>query len=214
MDHDLASMVKAANLGTEPTIPKGHGTYSYYNAQTALRIKALLDEMRSNPTHNVHIDSGKYRIKPKTLMQWYKQGLGYLIANHDTNGVYREMCRGIAAKIKQDGLLLVWLHLVSYDPAFIKGSVTHVSQHIADMYVWREKLQQFVEYGLPGERLSLTGIHLTNDDIEKTRSALVMCSHVTFELSNTKLEVTLSRDPLQARQVGSGIVLTAAEAGR
>lgn len=189
LDSVQDALIGTLNLGTMPTIPKGHGTYSYYKPQYALRVKAWLDAMLENKTRNAWVDAAANRVSAKTLLQWYKQGLGFLVTNYP-DSIYVKLYPKIAVKAKAKGLLLVWLSNVGYDPDFARNSVQTICQDVAGMLVWREKLQTFLETALPREQLSMTGLALTPKEVENVKVALSISPDFLFEVANDRIIVT------------------------
>ena len=186
------SLEAALNLGTAPTIPKGHGTYSYYNPTYAMRVRNLLDEMANNPSQNVFVKSDYLKMQPATIVQWYKQGLGYLITYHDPDKKYAKQATKIAARKQKDGVIFVWLHLTGWDPAFVRNSVVRVSKDVSELYAWRERLQEFIETAVPGQELSLA-VHITPDEIQAVKDTLAGADHLSFEVDTNLIKVTYNR---------------------
>lgn len=203
----LSDLAQEANLGTPPTIPKGHGTYSYYNAQMAIRVKELMDQLGTweNP-QNVFVNAEILRMKPRTIVQWYKQGLGYLLTYADPDKKYAKLWPQIFAKVTAEGVTFLWLKNVGFDPTFVKKSVVKVSKDVAELYNWRERLQNFIENAQPGEELSLN-VHLTESEEKQIRTTLRFAEHLFFEVNTHSIKVTYRRDVPEAPKDNIGLVI-------
>lgn len=196
----LLSSLAASGLGTKPTSPKGNGTYSYYTATHAIRVRNIIDAMVERPTEHKYLDSAKLARSPRTLMAMYKQGLAFLLDHADENGYYAKLWPNIHLRKEGNGIIFMWLSLVNYDPKFALGTVKRVTKDIMTLNVWRNELDRYLENALPGEVHSITGIHLTPDDQAAIRACLFMLSDFEYEITNTTIHIKRKEKPHEHTQ--------------
>lgn len=152
--------------GGKPRANPNRGGYVYYNEETAMMIKGILDALHANPdSQQFWVSDG---IQPSTMYsQWY-HGKKYLVDHMDENGFYKTFLQKVRSRKfvnkTQKGIIFQCRSKSVLRPIKL--------QAIERSPVWRQKIDAFLSEAVPGDKLKMDGLLLTEADQNEVREIL------------------------------------------
>jgi hypothetical protein len=161
----------------------------YYRRRFAEEIKSVIDRLLDDKRDKIFLYASFPTLSKNSLYLKIHQAFLFLVEEMDDEKMtYRNAKDNIAITKESTGILLTW---VPNSPALT------TAEDAKDNLIrneWKNQLDKFLEQAEQGEKLSLTGLHLTQDDLDTLDISLCQLKNFAYKLSPREIHVLRLKD--------------------